>query len=85
MFMKFFRKEYFNWYISSSTDFWKKKSIKNEILNSVGIKKDISDSLKSMVVRTIIHKVHEHYGILRGNEHDTLIIPDRIVIESKKY
>ncbi len=83
-FVLLFYKEYCNWYVTSSTIFWKKRSIKRQILKKVGVKKDIDNTIKSMITRTIIHKVHAYYGRLRGSEHDTILITDTIMKRSEK-
>lgn len=64
-FMKFFRNEYYNYYINSSLDFWKKRGLRKAIAERLDLEIVASINIKQIFVNVIIEFVHEHYSLKR--------------------
>lgn len=72
LYMKIFRNEYLLWYVTDTLRFWKKRSIKYNILNQLQIEKTNKWGLKYQVNKRVIYFIRKIYGSLRSRNKDII-------------
>ena len=60
--MKIFKENYFEWYINSSLNFWKRRGIRKEVASQLKINGIYKYTLKNILLQNIIDFVNIKYS-----------------------
>ena len=72
LYMGFFRNEYLLWYVNDALSFWKKRSIKYNIIRKIQIGNTNKWSFKYQINNHMVYFIRKLYGTMRSRKKDII-------------